>query len=198
VDGDRQWVAGGNDNLERQEDVPVERGPADGELRVDDRGGQVHRPYVEAGRRDAADAGSLALETQTRPTYDGLFLWQEYKDGADLDESCRSIVADHKDDADYWKVHIYDPGADRPLDYTLCDRGSLMLYALRKTVGDEVFFRTLKTWTAEHRYGNASSPEFEQLAAKVSGRDLTGFFQAWAHSSTIPAENYLYPGTLRK
>jgi hypothetical protein len=43
-------------------------------------------------------------------------LWQEYKDGAELDESYRSIVADNKDDADYSTVHIYDPGADRPLD----------------------------------------------------------------------------------
>ncbi len=196
-------------------------------------------PFSSAGSivvSPVASAGSLALETQTRPTYDGLFfdasavhelthqwfgdsgsfkdwrdgcvaecfaqyayqLWQEYKDGADLDESYRSIVADDKDDADYWKVHIYDPGADRPLDYALYDRGSLMLHALRRTVGDDVFFRTLKTWTAEHRYGNASWPEFEQLAAKVSGKNLTGFFQAWAHSSTIPADQYLYPGTLRK
>jgi hypothetical protein len=44
----------------------------------------------------------------------------------------------------------------------------------------------------------ASWPEFEQLAAKVSGKNLTGFFQTWAHSSTIPADQYLYPGTLRK
>jgi hypothetical protein len=124
-------------------------------------------------------------------------LWQEYNDGADLDERYRSIVADNKNDADYWKVHIYDPGADRPLAFALYDRGSLMLHAIRRTVGDQASFRTLKTWTAVHHYGNASWLDFEQLAAKVSGKDLTGFFEAWAHSSTIPAPQYLYPGTLR-
>jgi len=94
-------------------------------------------------------------------------------------------------------VTLYDPGRDRPLDGALYDRGSLMLHALRRTVGDAVFFGVLRSWLKQHRYGNASWPDFETFAARTSGQDLTGFFRAWAHGSTIPADRYLYPGPLR-
>ncbi|AHH96017.1 M1 family metallopeptidase [Kutzneria albida] len=182
---------------------------------------------------DARSSGSLALETQTRPTYEGQFfdasavhelahqwfgdnvsfsdwrdgclaecfaqyagqLWEEHK-GADLDRSYRSIVDSHRDDPAYWQVTLYDPGKDRPLDYALYDRGSLMLHALRRTVGDEKFFGTLQAFQQHFRDGNASWPQFEQFMAQRSGQDLTGFFQAWAHSSTMPAKQYLCPGSL--
>ncbi|MFJ6619871.1 DUF1275 family protein [Kitasatospora sp. NPDC091335] len=41
-----------------------------------------------------------------------------------------------------------------------------------------------------------SGAQFEALAAKVSGKDLKGFFDAWAHGTVIPPKEYLYPGTL--
>ncbi|MER5362952.1 hypothetical protein [Streptomyces sp. NPDC002785] len=71
-----------------------------------------------------------------------------------------------------------------------------MLHALRRTVGDDAFFRTLKSWTRDHAYGNASFRQFEALAAKVSGKDLKGFFGAWVDGTVIPTEKYLYPGSL--
>ncbi|MGW4487109.1 M1 family metallopeptidase [Amycolatopsis sp. NPDC004368] len=181
-----------------------------------------------------AAEGSLALETQTRPTYDGAFfdasavhelahqwfgdavsfsdwrdgclaecfaqytgqLWDEAENGAELDESYRSIVEQNAGDAAYWQVPIYDPGKDRPLDVALYDRGSLMLHALRRTVGDDKFFGLLKHWISAHRYGNASWPDFEHFTSAQAGQDLSGFFTAWAHSSVIPPAQYLYPGTL--
>jgi aminopeptidase N len=174
---------------------------------------------------------SLALETQTRPTYTGGFfdasavhelahqwwgdsvsftdwrdgclaecfaqyagqLWDEDQNGADPDEGYRSIVAENKDKPEYWKVRLYDPGADRPLDGALYERGPLMLHALRRTVGDKVFFPMLRDFLAAHRHGNASWPQFEAFAAKASGQDLTGFFNAWARGSTVPADRYLFP-----
>jgi aminopeptidase N len=185
-------------------------------------------PFRSAGSIvvvDTGGEGSVALETQTRPTYDTLFyyasavhelthqwfgdsvsfsdwrdgciaecfaqyaglLWGE-KDGIDPDGYYRSTVDEHKNDAKYWQVTIYDPGPSQPLDVALYDRGSLMLHALRRTVGDQIFFRTLQHWQAQHKYGNGSWPDFEKLAAQESGQDLTGFFHAWAHSSVIPPE----------
>jgi hypothetical protein len=176
---------------------------------------------------------SLALETQTRPTYDGSFfdasavhelthqwfgdsvsfadwrdgclaecfaqyagqLWEEGQ-GLNLDQTYRDTVAEHRDDPAFWSVTIYDPGRDRPLDGALYERGSLMLHALRRTVGDAMFFTILRDWLTGHRYGNASWPDFERFGAQRSGADLTGFFQAWAHGSTIPAAKYLLPGPL--
>ncbi|WP_335933529.1 M1 family metallopeptidase [Streptomyces sp. PTD5-9] len=123
-------------------------------------------------------------------------LWEEHK-GADLDTGFyRSEVEDNRNDPSFWSVRLYDPGPGRELDSALYFKGSLMLHALRRTVGDEAFFTTLRTWTHDHAYGNASFRQFEALAAKVSGKDLKGFFGAWADGTVIPPEKYLYPGGL--
>lgn len=118
------------------------------------------------------------------------WLWREAKDGADLDADYLKTVAQHKTDAAFWQNPLYDPGADSFYGgaYTV---GPLMLHALRRTVGDAVFFTTLQDFQCQHRYGNATWADFEQLAHQESGRDLTGFFHAWAHSRTVPADQYL-------
>ncbi|WP_347336104.1 M1 family aminopeptidase [Streptomyces sp. Root264] len=91
---------------------------------------------------------------------------------------------------------MYDPGQGRELDSALYFKGSMMLHALRRTVGDAAFFGTLKRWQRDHRYGNASWPQFEALIEKVSGKDLTGFFSSWVHGTTVPEKKYLFPGSL--
>ncbi|MFB6716872.1 MULTISPECIES: M1 family metallopeptidase [unclassified Streptomyces] len=123
-------------------------------------------------------------------------LWEEHK-GADLDQDYyRSEIEDYRGDPSFWSTRLYDPGPGKELDSALYFKGSLMLHALRRTVGDEAFFRTLRTWTRDHAYGNASFRQFEALAAKVSGKDLKGFFGAWVDGTVIPPAKYLYPGSL--
>lgn len=123
-------------------------------------------------------------------------LWYE-KFGDDLDNGFyRAMVEQSTADPAFWTTKLYDPGQGRELDGALYDKGSMMVHALRRTVGDPAFFATLNRWSREHRYGNASWPQFEALAEEVSGKDLTGFFDAWAHSTTAPEKKYLFPGSL--
>ncbi|MFF2964142.1 M1 family metallopeptidase [Streptomyces sp. NPDC057963] len=123
-------------------------------------------------------------------------LWEEHK-GTDLDKDYYlPEVEENKDDPSFWSTRLYDPGQGKELDSALYFKGSLMLHALRRTVGDDAFFGTLKTWTHDHAYGNASFRQFEALAAKVSGKDLTGFFGAWVDGTVVPPAKYLYPGSL--
>ncbi|MFD8723560.1 M1 family metallopeptidase [Streptomyces sp. NPDC059629] len=125
-------------------------------------------------------------------------LWDEHL-GADLDtDFYQGTLKDVLGDPSFWSTHIYDAGPGHELDEGIYDKGALMMHALRRAVGDADFFATLKRWTSEYRDSNASWPDFERLAAKVSGKDLTGFFTAWAHSTTVPADQYLYPGSLAK
>nr|BFD87642.1 M1 family metallopeptidase [Streptomyces sp. Xyl84] len=126
----------------------------------------------------------------------GQWLWYEHQ-GDDIDHDYYlPQVREHRADPEFWRVPLYDPGPGRELDSALYDRGPLMLHALRRTVGDDVFFGILRTWTAAHRYGNASWPQFEALAARLSHQDLRGFFTAWAHGTEVPPDRYLYPGAL--
>ncbi|WP_020548206.1 M1 family metallopeptidase [Embleya scabrispora] len=124
-------------------------------------------------------------------------LWDE-KGGADLDTGFyRSMIEESGRNPAFWSVRLYDPGPGKELDQALYFKGSMMMHALRRTIGDDAFFGTLRQWQQEHRYGNASWPQFEELTRKVSARpDLTGFFDAWVRGTTVPEDKYLYPGSL--
>ncbi|CAI9416186.1 M1 family metallopeptidase [Nocardioides sp. T2.26MG-1] len=97
----------------------------------------------------------------------------------------------------FWKVRIGDPGAHNEFDGAVYDRGAMTLQALRTRIGNPDFSTVLKDWAADHRYGNASIPEFIALAEQVSGEDLASFFDAWLYTDARPApteENGFPPG----
>jgi hypothetical protein len=175
--------------------------------------------------------GHAAMETQSRPTFNGVMfdanmahefthqwfgnsvsvadwrnacikeciaqyanqLWDEHK-GADLDKGFyRSMYESNHGKPEFWSTELYDPGPGNELHAALYFKGSMMMHALRKAMGDDRFFVLLRTWVQEHRYGNASWPQFEELAQRTTDVDLGGFFQAWVHSTTEPEEKYLFP-----
>jgi aminopeptidase N len=47
---------------------------------------------------------------------------------------------------------------------TIYYRGVMTLQALRVKIGDFAFFNLLRSWVAQHKYGNASTPQFVALA----------------------------------
>ena len=67
------------------------------------------------------------------------------------------------------------------------DRGAMTLQALRTEVGDGDFFRILRRWYAEHRYGNATTGDFIALSERVAGRPLDALFNAWLYEAGRPA-----------
>jgi aminopeptidase N len=79
-----------------------------------------------------------------------------------------------------------DPGAEGLFDSTVYQRGGLTLHALRRTVGDEAFFDTLRTYTQLHAYGNVSTADFVAVAEEVSGMSLGGLFDSWLYTGETP------------
>jgi aminopeptidase N len=65
-------------------------------------------------------------------------------------------------------------------------RGALTLHALRLRVGDDTFFRTLRTYAERYRYGNASTADFIAVAEEVSQQDLGAFFDGWLYEQQMP------------
>ncbi|WP_328609583.1 M1 family metallopeptidase [Amycolatopsis sp. NBC_00345] len=124
------------------------------------------------------------------------WLWSEAKEGQNLDAKYREIVAANRDNPKFWETRLYDPGAERYLA-AVYRTGPLMLHALRRTIGDAAFDCALTQWQHQHGGGNASWPDFEALVQHISGKDLSGFFQAWTRSTTIPPGEYLFPGPLK-
>lgn len=90
-------------------------------------------------------------------------------------------------DADFWRVRLDDPGPARLFDPAVYERGAMTLQALRHKVGEEAFWRLLRRWVADHRGGNASTADFEALAAQVTGVDLDAFFDVWLRATKRPS-----------
>ncbi|HEV3378811.1 MAG TPA: M1 family metallopeptidase [Thermoleophilaceae bacterium] len=92
-------------------------------------------------------------------------------------------------DFDYLNVPPGDVGGPEHLFAgTVYDRGAMTLQALRVKVGDEAFFRTLRTWYFKYRYGNATTADFTAVAEGVSGQQLDDFFRVWLYESGKPAD----------
>ncbi|NTU84431.1 MAG: M1 family metallopeptidase [Chloroflexales bacterium] len=66
--------------------------------------------------------------------------------------------------------------------------GSLALHNLRMEVGDEAFFKILRTFYEEHRKKPVVTADFIATAEKVAGRDLGAVWDTWLYDDTVPAD----------
>jgi aminopeptidase N len=123
------------------------------------------------------------------------WLWDEEKTNKNLDTEYRTEVARATDR--FWNRKLYDMGAGSEFT-AVYDKGPVALHALRRQIGDDAFTRVLKEWPEKHKDGNASWPDFEQFVTEIANQDLHAFFDAWFHSDKKPADNYLFPGNLRR
>ncbi|MGI9600612.1 MAG: M1 family metallopeptidase [Acidimicrobiales bacterium] len=111
----------------------------------------------------------------------GELLWHEFGRGGDPDTYEQS-----------WQLQLpamtppLDPGPAGLFGATVYQRGAATLHALRLTVGDEVFFDTLRTYVARFSGGTASTADFIAVAEEVSTQDLDAFFDAWLVQPTAP------------
>ncbi|MGZ6644305.1 MAG: M1 family metallopeptidase [Solirubrobacteraceae bacterium] len=109
------------------------------------------------------------------------WIWSERHGGPTAQDSFDDLVAEN--DPGTW-----DPAPGLVTDAaalfsdSVYDRGAMTLQALRVEVGDATFFRILRDWFAEHKYANATTPDFIALAQRDSHRDLHRFFAKWLYT----------------
>jgi aminopeptidase N len=125
----------------------------------------------------------------------GPWLWNAEINGEDLDstweEQMRSVV----NRPQFWASPLVDMGAGA--EFTrVYDRGPLALHALRNEIGDDAFLKLLKEWPATFGGKNASFDDLEVFVNTLAGRDLKPFMDAWFRGTTVPAEEFRYPGNL--
>lgn len=87
------------------------------------------------------------------------------------------------------------PSADDLFNYSVYGRGALTLVALRDHLGDEPFFRMLRTWHDTHRYGNATTADLLSLVSETGGGPARDLVESWLYEPLPPAmpERDLYP-----
>ncbi|GAA3938401.1 M1 family metallopeptidase [Actinomadura viridis] len=116
--------------------------------------------------------------------------WNQLHGGPSVQEAVRLVYGSRPypdpPGNPYWSVVIADPGSERMFNQRVYTGGAMVLQFLRERIGDETFFRLLRTWAADHRYGNVTTEQFTALAERISGQDLAGFFQTWIYSPGKP------------
>ncbi len=65
-------------------------------------------------------------------------------------------------------------------------KGGWVLHMLRREVGDQHFQNILQAYYRQYMGGNADTRDFEAVAEKISGRELTWFFDQWLYRAGIP------------
>jgi aminopeptidase N len=64
--------------------------------------------------------------------------------------------------------------------------GCMVFHALRLKLGDAAFFKTVRLFIERHRYGNANSKDWADIASEVAGKDMHPFFDSWLYGDRIP------------
>ncbi|CAN0225051.1 unnamed protein product, partial [Phaeothamnion confervicola] len=89
-----------------------------------------------------------------------------------------------------WLPHkspkVAEPGETGLFSETVYNRGAVTLHLLRKELGDDKFFQSMRTYTEKFRGGNVTTPDFVSVVNEVSGKDMQPFFDKWVNSETLP------------
>jgi aminopeptidase N len=116
------------------------------------------------------------------------WLWSEHEDEGTAQQLADYVYSSHPANDPFWTVKPGDPGAADQFADAVYDRGALAIQVLRNTIGDDAFFKLLKAWPTEHRYGHGTIPEFQALAERISGKHLGDLFHTWLFTAGKPAQ----------
>ncbi|WP_076261330.1 M1 family metallopeptidase [Intrasporangium flavum] len=115
------------------------------------------------------------------------WIWSEHSGRRSAQASFDALYNTPASKTSFWTPPPGDPGDPAHLfDGTIYARGAMTVQALRQKVGDEAFFRIIRTWLAENRHGTVTTAQFIALAERISGTDLTHFFDVWLYQPQKP------------
>ncbi len=111
-------------------------------------------------------------------------LHTEHNDGMEaLDNSLQiqraSIVDYHRRKPDSPVVDTTITNLNNLLSTNSYQKGGWVLHMLRREVGDDQFWRIIRTYYEQHRDGNALTSDLQRVAEEVTGEKLGWFFDQW-------------------
>ena len=81
---------------------------------------------------------------------------------------------------------VAKPGADGLFSHRVYMQGGLTLHAYRREVGDEKFFKTIRTYFDRFKGKTADTEDFIKVASEVAERPMDEFFGKWLYGSRLP------------
>ncbi|HEV8430393.1 MAG TPA: M1 family metallopeptidase [Pyrinomonadaceae bacterium] len=86
-------------------------------------------------------------------------------------------------------VPIFDRDTENLMDLLNANnyqKGAWILHMLRSQLGDDAFFRGIRSYYETHKNATASSEDLRAAFEKASGKDLRAFFARWVYDSGHP------------
>ncbi|OXM49971.1 M1 family metallopeptidase [Amycolatopsis alba] len=120
-----------------------------------------------------------------------VWLWDEAKNGVDLDRRYRDTVTKVGADPAFWAPKLTDPG--KGTEFAPTTKAVLMVHALRRLIGDDAFFQIMAGFPAINPQGNQNWHDFELYVSAMTQRDLGEFNAAWLDGTVRPPDALLYP-----
>jgi hypothetical protein len=83
-------------------------------------------------------------------------------------------------------------GQSRVFRALIYNKGAAVLHMLRRTVGDDAFFRGLRRFYRTSRFQKAGTEDLRVAMETESGQKLSRFFEQWIYGSTLPKVKLAY------
>ncbi|TZF86524.1 M1 family peptidase (plasmid) [Pedobacter sp. BS3] len=123
----------------------------------------------------------------------GEYLWREYKYGVE-----DADYLNYKDAQKYLAkpenktlnaIRFDYADREQMFDAVSYEKGGRVLHMLRKTVGDDAFFKSLKLYLTRYAYKTAEIHNLRMAFEEVTGQDLNWFFNQWFLAAGNPKLN---------
>jgi aminopeptidase N len=110
-------------------------------------------------------------------------LWQEEIGGAEAyQKAMKGMIREFSG-----PIFIRNASDEKQLfSNTTFRKGAWVLHMLRHVLGDEAFFKSLKTYVTKFSYSNADTEDFRGVCEEVSGKNLDWFFSEWVYGEGEP------------
>ncbi len=115
-----------------------------------------------------------------------LFIEHQYGRDAFLEglaSSKKTVMAFQGKNPDYRIVHDQLSDMSKVTSVQTYQKGSWVLHMLRGMLGDDVFWKGIRTYYARYMNRSATTADFRSVMEEVSGMDLKPFFDQWLYRS---------------
>ncbi|MHB8509552.1 MAG: M1 family aminopeptidase [Candidatus Dormibacteria bacterium] len=117
-------------------------------------------------------------------------LWAEARHGFDMAQWYRhqKALTYFDEDAEYRRPIVCRtyPHPHALFDRHLYEKGALVLWMLRKVVGDDLFRDSLRAYVAANRAALVTTDNLQRAFEDTTGRSLGWFFDQWVHGGGHP------------
>ena len=110
------------------------------------------------------------------------WLWFESMGGPSVVQSAR---ASYDPDDEALDIPPADPG-DELFGASVYERSAMFLVELRELMGVDALHELLRTWVTDHRYGNATTEQFVELAGRIHGSSIESLSDPWLYGDELP------------